>query len=195
VVSGVPFTPVFGKLRPSTHRGNGSALQPKAGLSDGRLALVQQYMVDVEAAEGLTQAAAENDAAGAREEASAPAVRQQARPKAVEQERAGTKTNRRQAKARLTEPATTRPGADASAAEETLQRPPATTVTNGASRVVEATAKVNDVPDPREEARARKELVKADKLAAKQAARQMAALEKKEARERKALAKAAARRR
>ena len=48
--------------------------------------------------------------------------------------------------------------------------------------------------DPRDEARARKALVKADKSAAKQAARQMAALEKKEARERKALAKAAARR-
>lgn len=48
--------------------------------------------------------------------------------------------------------------------------------------------------DPRDEARARKALVKADKSAAKQAARLMAALEKKEARERKALAKAAARR-
>jgi hypothetical protein len=46
-------------------------------------------------------------------------------------------------------------------------------------------------PDPREEARARKALVKANK----QAARRIAALEKREAREMKALAKAAARRR
>jgi hypothetical protein len=60
--------------------------------------------------------------------------------------------------------------------------------------VVEETARLNDRTDPREEAQTRKELVKADKVAAKQAARRIAALEKKESRERKALAKAAARR-
>jgi hypothetical protein len=67
-------------------------------------------------------------------------------------------------------------------------------VTNVAPRAVEEVARGNGRPDSREKARTRKALVKADKLAAKQAARRMAALEKKEARERKALAKAAARR-
>jgi len=169
-------------VRPTTQRGNGSAPQPKAGLSDGRLALVQQYMVDAEEAEALAEAEAENDdAPRARQEASVAAVGQRARPNAVEQ-------------ATLAEATTTRPRADARAPEETLRRAPATP-TNGTSRVPEETANVNRRPDPREEARARKELVKADKLAAKQAAREIATLEKKEARERKALAKAAARRR
>ena len=67
-------------------------------------------------------------------------------------------------------------------------------VTKVAPGAVEEAARGSGRPDPRDEARARKALVKADKSAAKQAARQMAALEKKEARERKALAKAAARR-
>jgi hypothetical protein len=71
-------------------------------------------------------------------------------------------------------------GAAPFAAEETLQRAPVT-VTNGGPHVAGAAS--------------RKALVKADKSAAKQAAKLMAALEKKEARERKALAKAATRRR
>jgi hypothetical protein len=53
----------------------------------------------------------------------------------------------------------------------------------------------NGRPDADEEARTRKALAKAEKQAAKQAARRIAALEKREVRERKALAKAAARRR
>jgi hypothetical protein len=56
-----------------------------------------------------------------------------------------------------------------------------------------ATVKVDQ--EAEDGVRRRKAVAKADRRAAKQAARQMAALEKKEARERKALAKAAARRR
>jgi colicin import membrane protein len=60
---------MFGKVRPTAHRGNGSELPPKAGLSEGRIALVQRYMLDAEEAEAGAQAAAERpeerpDAAG-----------------------------------------------------------------------------------------------------------------------------------
>jgi hypothetical protein len=79
------------------------------------------------------------------------------------------------------------------AAEQSLQRVPVT-VTNAGPHV-EGAASGNGRTDPGKDARARKALVKADKSAAKQAAKLMAALEKKEARERKALAKAATRRR
>jgi hypothetical protein len=81
------------------------------------------------------------------------------------------------------------------AAEETLERVPPTRLTDVPSggRLEEA-AKGNGQPDPRKQARARQTLAKADQRAAKQAARQIAALEKKESRERKALARAAARR-
>jgi hypothetical protein len=119
-------------------------------------------------------------------------------PVTVEHEPVGTEIEERRADTPpppSAEAAMTRPGADTSAAEEALQRATVATRTNGASRVVEETAKGNGRADTKEVARARKELEKADKSAAKQAAREMAALEKKEARERKALAKAAARRR
>ena len=74
---------------------------------------------------------------------------------------------------------------------------PATRLTDVPSvGTVEEAAKGNGQPDPssRQQVQARKTLAKADERAAKQAARQIAALEKKESRERKALAKAAARR-
>lgn len=61
--------PVLGKVRPTTHRGNGSASQPEAGLPEGRLALVHRYMIDAEEAETLAQSAAEKGDARAREEA------------------------------------------------------------------------------------------------------------------------------
>lgn len=151
--------------------------------------------MDAAEAEGLVPAPAENDDALAREDASAGPVRERAQLKAVEQERTRAKTVGRQPKAPSVEAAMTRPGAGASAAEEAPQRDVVTTRTNGASRVAEETPKGNGRPDTKEVARTRKELEKAEKSAAKQAAREMAALERKEARERKALAKAAARRR
>ena len=42
---------MLGRVRPTTHRGNGSASEPEVGLSDGRLALVHRYMIDAEEAE------------------------------------------------------------------------------------------------------------------------------------------------
>jgi colicin import membrane protein len=50
---------MFGKVRPTAHRGNGSELQPKAGLSEGRIALVQRYMHEAEESEAGAQPAAE----------------------------------------------------------------------------------------------------------------------------------------
>lgn len=185
---------MFEKVRPTTHRGNGSDSLPKAGLSDGRLALVHRYMIDAEEAEGLARDAAEKAEARAREEASAAAAREQARREAAEQARIHTEEiERRRAGTLFARAGTPKPETDASPVEEALQRAPGA-VTDVAPRAVEEVASGHGRPDPSEEARSRKALVKADKLAARQAARQMAALEKKEARERKALAKAAARR-
>jgi hypothetical protein len=151
-------------------------------------------MIDAEEAEVLARATAEKAEARAREETSAAAARGQARREAAEQARIRTEEiERRRAETLFARAATPKPEADASPVEEILQRTPGA-VTNVAPRAVEEVARGNGRPDPREEARARNALVKADKLAARQAARQMAALEKKEARERKALAKAAARR-
>lgn len=186
---------MFGKVRrPTTHRGDGSA---KVGLSDGRLALVQQYMVEIEGAGASTQAQAASDEARLDGDATAQRGKEApaaAAPKRAPRKAVGQERIRKEKKA-------SRPNAPPADAprrptvDETPQPGRATAVTNGASPTVEQTAEVNGRHDAREEARARKELLKADKSAAKQAAREMAALEKKEARERRALAKAAARRR
>ena len=186
---------MLGKVRPTTHRGNGSDPQPRAGLSEGRLALVHRYMVDAEEAEARARAAAETDEARAPQEASAAAAaREQARREAAERVRIRAEMERRRDEERVAEAPTTEPELTPPAAGETLQRVRAT-VTNVAPLAVEEVVKGNGRPDAREEARARKALAKADKRGAKQAAQRIAALEKREARERKALAKAAARRR
>jgi hypothetical protein len=147
-------------------------------------------MIDAEEAEALAQAAAEKVAARAQVDATP--ARQRPRPGAVEQERAGTTIVGQQAEVPDAEVAPPRPGAAAYLAAETLQHASAEARTNGVS--VAEQADTNGRLDPREDVRTRKRLVKADKLAAKKAARELASLEKKEARERKALAKAAARR-
>lgn len=172
---------MFAKVRPAIDRGTRSAPEPIAGLSEGRLALVHRYMIDAEEAEALAQTAAE---------------RAQKRPPAevVGEERAGPAIAERRAKVPAAEATTARRGADGPATEEIPRPVPAKARANGGSRVVEQTVPTRDQLDPREEARARKRLVNADKRAAKQAVRELAALEKKELRERKALAKAAARR-
>jgi hypothetical protein len=176
-------------VRPTTHGGNGSSdLQPN-GLSEGRLALVQRYMIDAEEAEVFARANAQKAAAYGREEASAAAALEGARRETAEQPPIRTDEQRRRAEPLNAGAATTKPGA--------LEKPMRATapVTKVAPGPNEEVASGNGRrADPRDEARARKALVKADKSAAKQAARLMAALEKKEARERKALAKAAARR-
>jgi hypothetical protein len=151
-------------------------------------------MIDADEAQTLAQAAAETDEALAKEEALAAAVaRKQARREAAERARIATEMERRPGE-RLAAAAKDDPEAAPSAVEETLQQAPAT-VTNLGPRAAEEAAGGNGQRDPKEETQARKALVKADRQAAKESARRIAALEKKEARERKALAKAAARRR
>jgi succinoglycan biosynthesis transport protein ExoP len=50
---------VIRKVRPSTHRGDGEAPTPAAGLSEDRLTLVERYMIDAAEAESRAQAQAE----------------------------------------------------------------------------------------------------------------------------------------
>lgn len=168
------------KVRPNTHRENGPDLQPEAGLSEGRLALVYRYMVDAEEAEQ------------SEEEASTTAAQEQARCDAAARTQRRLERERRRAKRLSATAGTTKLEADAAAADGSV-RAPAISLTDVAGEAEEA-PRSNGLPEPGGETRSRKALVKADQRAAKQAARQIAALEKKEARERKALAKAAARR-
>jgi hypothetical protein len=170
------ITPVLEKVRPTTHRGNGSGPEPEVGLSERRLSLVHRYMVDAEQAAALGIEAAPEEAYPG-ESAPATAAREQAEL-AAERTRRRIERERRRAQKLGAHAASAKPNADA-AADET---PVDGAVGNGS-------------PDAREAVRATKALAKADRRAAKHAARQIAALEKKEARERKALAKAAARRR
>jgi len=151
-------------------------------------------MIEAGEAEMAARTTAEEDETRAREGALAAASLEQARRETAERARIDAEMERHRAERAFSE--ATEPEPAASAAEETLQRAPISapdTVTNVAGAAEEMT-RGNGRPDLWEEGRARKTLVKADKQAAKQAAREMAALEKKEARERKALAKAAARR-
>lgn len=160
---------MLGKVRPTTRRANGSAPLPAAGLSKARLDLVHRYMIDAEEAETRERsAAAEQEEARVRADA-------QARAAAEEQTRreAAERTRIRMVHARRR---------DEPAAPTALQL-------------------ADHEPAPRERplvsegVRGTEAPARAEKRAAKQAARQIAALEKREARERKALAKAAARRR
>ena len=181
-------------MRRYTHRENGSDSQPKAGLSEDRLALVYRYMIDAEQAEASGRDAEEEEAR-THEAAAAAAAREQGAREDTDRVRRHRERGQRRAERLVAEAGTKREAAPP-AAEETLERVPSTRLTDVPSGgTVEEAAKGNGQPDPRNEARARKTLAKADQRAAQQAARQFAALEKKEARERKALAKAAARRR
>ena len=74
-------------------------------------------------------------------------------------------------------------------------RPPAEVVSAEQPHSVTQQPVPTDIRTPKQEARSRKALAKAERQAAKQAARLTEAAEKREARERKALAKAAAKRR
>jgi hypothetical protein len=148
------------------------------------LALVHRYMINAEEAEAAT----ERVAARAREDTSSLTAREQPQPETVEQKHAGLANVGYEAEVPLVEATTTRPVPDASRRVSPEAR------RNGVPGVVDQADAASNQMDPREEARARKRHVKADKSAARKAARELAALEKKEARERKALARAAARR-
>lgn len=152
------------KVRPTTHRESGQDSEPETGLSEGRLALVHRYMVDAEEADLAASAPGKSNTERAPAETRTAAAQEQARRDAA------ARTQRRR--------------------ERERRRTPDISLTGE----FEQASTGNEPRKPREETRGPKALVKADKRAAKEAARQIAALEKKEARERKALAKAAARR-
>jgi hypothetical protein len=188
---------VLGKVRPTTHRGDEPTLEPEVGLSDGRLALVHRYMIDAEEAEAR-RAAVETDAAPAQ----APArPRPSARTAAeVQQRRARTdklplppRREQRQAEERPAE--TARIELEPDGAGQEAPRPARSSVNGVAAVAVEAVPEVIRPAHAEGQAPARRAVGRDEKRAAKQAARLLAALEKREARERKALVKAAARRR
>jgi hypothetical protein len=83
---------------------------------------------------------------------------------------------------------------DVGTAEQLLPRPDQT-VSEGVPIEAEGAETVVPASDPKAVARSRRATARQEKRAAKQAARVLAALERRESRERKALAKAAARRR
>jgi hypothetical protein len=163
---------VLGKARIPTHRGNGSAEQPTVGLSVDRLALVERYMIDAEEAEARAQSAPASIVRPDRR-----AVAQRADDETAELPRANRE---------LPQPAAEDLQVTAEQPLREVRRPTLHVDETGVPPLM-STAK-------QQEARSRKAVAKADKRAAKHAARVVAALEKKEARERKALAKAAARR-
>ena len=178
-----------------THPANGSDPQPRAGLSEGRLALVQRYMIDAEEAEARKLAAAEEAAVRARAEArereaqTAAAAEEQARREAAERELMHLEVDRlraerARARAVRSAPAIGTLGGGMHSAASVNGRGPAPSVIGGVERGI----------PPKGEARAGKDVGQDDKRTAKQAAQRIAALEKKEARERRALAKAAMRR-
>jgi colicin import membrane protein len=147
--------------------------QPRESLSSDRLALVERYMIDAEEAEARARTAEKAAEAPAR--------------LADEQLRLEPKREREASPAEAAHPQ----------AEEQLapEAAPARTTAEVESNGQPQQAVRRPAPTAREEARRRKAIAKAERQAAKQAARLAAAVEKREARERKALAKAAAKRR
>lgn len=185
---------MLGKVRPSTHRGNGSDPQPKPGLTEGRLALVHRYMIDAEEAEAKARAAAEEDAvraraqAQAREEQAAAAAEELAQREAAERRRMRLDVARLEAEKARATAVLAEPRVD-TLSEEMLSR-----ASHTAKVTIEQSTDAEETRSAKVAVRSVKEHAEADKRAAEQAARHVAALEKKEARERRALAKAAARR-
>jgi hypothetical protein len=142
------------------------ASQPRESLSNDRLALVERYMIDADEAEARSRAAAK--------EAEAQAQR------AAEEQRREAERVRRNAQA--------------------AQREPDVVLTPALPAEVELDEHRAQLSErltaiARGEARRHKSPAKAERQAAKEAARLAVAAEKREARERKALAKAAAKRR
>ena len=178
-----------------TRRDRSSAPEPPDGLAETRLALVHRYMTDGEVVPPQPRRPSQPEAA----------------PDTSEQSRESTAGRHSSAPETPDEPAGDRlpplarsvtneePGPVGPRRPVQPEEPPDTTEQSRESSATvrdperRATVRVDHGAD--DEVRRRKAIAKADRRAMKQAARQMAALEKKEARERKALAKAAARRR
>ncbi len=175
---------------------------PRESLPQDRLALVQRYMIDAEEAEARAQAAAKDPEA-------------RAQPNAEEQLRREAKREQEEADARaraaaMAAQARAQPAADEQVRRKAQGAPPAAEVPQHepeeslAPQGPPPHAIADEQPTPvvqrpiptaKQEARRRKALGKAERQAAKQAARLGEAFEKREARERKALARAAAKRR
>jgi hypothetical protein len=147
------------------------------GLSVDRLALVERYMIDAEEAETRAQPAAETQRSARR------ALEQRPRGEAEELQRARRERAQRDAEELQ--------GA-AERAPRRVERVAHTAASTKLHRDEVADEPVRSTA--KQEARKWKAFAKAERRAAKHAARVVAAMEKKEARERKALAKAAARR-
>ena len=186
---------MLGKVRrPITHRTDGSDPQPKAGLSDGRLSLVHRYMIDAEEAEARKCAAAEEVEARAgalvreREAQAAAAAEEQARREAVERELMRLDLEQLQA-----ERARARAARSAPADNTFVGKIHSAASIGSLGFAPRLTRETGGLIAPDGEVAA-EEVRQSDKRAARQAARRIAALEKKEARERRALAKAAMRR-
>jgi hypothetical protein len=186
---------VFEKVRPTTHRENGSDPEPEVGLSEGRLALVQRYMLDAEEAEARVQDAVEKTKTEAQRrsqltaQASAELQARTAERARLERERARRRAEQRDREAQELARSTPRPPVAVEFAnEEDLRAAWAGVKPAGegfaAAEVTWRDSRPSFLPVTKEERRSEKE-----------AARVLAALEKREARERKALAKAAAKRR
>jgi hypothetical protein len=143
-----------------------------------RLALVERYMIDADEAEARAKPAAENAVRLVQ-----PAPEEQVQHEAEELQRAAEEQVQREAEELRS--AAERARGDGNGL---VLRPAPTGADTGevADQPIRTSAK--------QAARTRKELAKAERRAAKHAARVVAAMEKKEARERKALAKAAAKR-
>jgi hypothetical protein len=154
------------KVRLPTHRHDGLNGDRGVSLSAERLALVQRYMVDAEEAKALELRAAEEQARREVEERLA---------READRRRVLAEAAERRAAPR--DGIDVRPPAPEAAAPPEIRLPPAP----------------HEAP-PAQDPRSLKALQKADRRAAKEAARQVAAAERREARERKALAKAIAKR-
>jgi hypothetical protein len=186
---------MLGKVRPSTHRGNGSDPQTKSGLSEGRLALVHRYMIDAEEAEARARAGAEEDAVRARAQAKERAAREAAAAEERARQEAAERALMRLDVARLRAEKARATAVLAEPRDDTLSKEMLARASAKAKGLTEESTNGKSRLHPKKEAPNGEELAEADKRAARQAARLIAALEKKEARERRALAKAAARRR
>lgn len=159
------------------------------------MALVHRYMIDAEEAEARKLAAAEEAAGRARGEAqereaqAVAAAEEQARREAAERELMRLeverlRAERARARAVRSAPAIGAVGSEMRSVAPVTGRGLAPRVIGGFDRWIPQKGEV----------RVGKDVGQEDKRAAKQAARLIAALEKKEARERRALAKAAMRR-
>lgn len=186
------------KARPPKHRINRANSQEPAGLSEGRLALVQRYMIDAdEAAAGMRATVERDDArldARARDTARTVSVaEEQARFEAAERQKMRLQIERRRVATAQSCSVHSESAVDTTG--ETVLHRPSGVARDASPIAIGEVAPARNGVVAKEEARTVQDRARADKRAAKLAARRIAALKKQEAQERRALAKAAARRR